>query len=528
MSNSAGVEIDDSRSFFMTNTNDDTNGSNHLLFNTFSSSPSSSLYNSKLPNTREQDFIEILTSLIPSKQTFSEFYRLDLLLDDYLQQTHLFNHHPDVIHGTYARIPSFSSHKLLLIPHRIRLDLTALLTSSILFPMPKALLLETLEQLLLPCRCPVTSLCLFSQEEIHDLIALPHFVKTAIVSLARRICDKEIQELALNGFLSSKPSFPSTIAAATASTSASAVGTSLPPRDSNGFRYLSYLRNYLSSPIQRSIRPSSTSPSGDYTSTSASASASFSEMELDLLKYLPNIPTIASCPSPSSPAYRDWVTLSARHSVILFSRSSHCPSLTKPQRSISQEMILKQLRPLLVAAEMTYEDLEITTTGPSIDGRITVTPTATATGIATDISGTRTGAGAGAGAGTMTGTGTGVGGKVLSFGAGVPNGRASSLTWNAYGPVRDYQRPWVPVPVTIAGQEEQEGEEEEQQEGRLQQGSIPGSIPTVTVCTIPFLSLFSLSSTLVSSVSASCCRCLLLSLSFCRAQLVSMSPQPQP
>lgn len=349
--------------------------------------------------------MEILTSLIPTKQTFSESYRLDLLMDDYLQQAHLFNHHPDVfLYGKYSKIPTFLCHKLLYIPHRVRLDLTALMTSAILFPMPNSLFRETMEQLLIPY---------LTQEEIHDLIALPNFMKTAIVSLSRRICVKEIQELSLNGFLSPKPSFPSSstenstlkaLELFSTSSPASPPVASFPPRDSNGFRYLSFLRNYLSQPIQRISRPHDPASSG----LAPENNSQFTEMELDLLKYLPDLPTLASCPHPSSAAYRDWVSLAARHAVILMSRSSNCPSLTKPQRSTTHEIVLKQLKPLLVAAEMTYDDLEITTTGPSIDGRTTKKS------------------------------------NVLSFGAGVPDGRASSLTWNAYGPVRDYQRPWIP------------------------------------------------------------------------------------
>eukprot|EP00604_Paraphysomonas_vestita_P000077 CAMPEP_0174824522 /NCGR_PEP_ID=MMETSP1107-20130205/35080_1 /TAXON_ID=36770 /ORGANISM="Paraphysomonas vestita, Strain GFlagA" /LENGTH=955 /DNA_ID=CAMNT_0016052241 /DNA_START=411 /DNA_END=3275 /DNA_ORIENTATION=- len=57
---------------------------------------------------------------------------------------------------------------------------------------------------------------------------------------------------------------------------------------------------------------------------------------------------------------------------------------------------------------MTYEDLEITTTGPDIDGRTISTS------------------------------------NVLSFGLGVPNGKPSTLTWNVNGVTRSYQKPWIP------------------------------------------------------------------------------------
>jgi hypothetical protein len=346
----------------------------------------SNLYNSKHPTEREEDLMEILTHLIPSRKQFSEYYRLDLLLDDYLQHTHHFNQHPDVLHGggststsLISKMPNFSCFKLLLIPHRVRVDLIALLTASILFSVPRALFQETMEHLLI-----VSSL--LSHDEIVDLISLPDYVKTAIIALSHRICSKELQEYELNGYLSHKPAPPPPV---------SSSSSSLPPRDSNGFRFLSSLRGYLSSPIERS-RPADP------------LSVPFNEMEIDLLKYLPKIPTVASCPLPSSAAYRDWVSLTARHTIILMSRSSNCPSLTRPQRSVSHEGVLKQLKPLLVAAEMTYEDLEITTTGPALDGRTTVNS------------------------------------KVLSFGSGVPDGRASGLKWNASGATREYQRPWIP------------------------------------------------------------------------------------
>jgi hypothetical protein len=358
------------------------------------------LYNSKIPTNREEDFMEILTHLMPSRRNFSEFYRLDLLLDDYLQHTHHFNQHPDILqttgNGPGSKMSTFSSSQILILSHRVRLDLTALLTASILFPLPKTLFQETLEQLLIVSSPSVG----WSQEEILDLMALPLFVKTGIVSLCRRICFKELQEYELNGYLSVKPSPPplsSPPASLHSSASSSTSCSALPPRDANGFRFLSFLRLYLNAPIQRSHPPDPNS-------------LPFNDMERDLLKYLPDIPTLSSCPSPSSAAYRDWVSLTARHTIILMSRLPTCPSLTRPQRSIQQETLLKQLKPLLVAAEMTYEDLEITTTGPMIDGRTTATTT------------------------------------VLGFGSGVPNGRASGLKWNASGATRDYLRPWVPTP----------------------------------------------------------------------------------
>lgn len=357
----------------------------------------SDTFNPKVPTERENDLMEISTKLIPSKKQFSEYYRLDLVCDDYYQQVQLYNSHFDVVNGICKKMPTINCTNLLYIPHRVRLDMTVLLTASILFPVPKSLFIETMETLLIKY---------LTINEIHDMIELPPFVKTGIISISRRICTRELNELDVNGFISTKPIIPNLqkepqilqpqdILSFTPIPSSN---TSLPIRDSNGFRYLSFIRNFLNSPLQSNSPISKDSPHGFI----------FTEMELDLLKFLPDIPTISTCPLPSSAAYRDWVSLTARHTIILMSRSPNCPSLTRSQRSTGHEIILKQLKPLLIAAGMTYEDLEITTTGPDIDGRTISTS------------------------------------NVLSFGLGVPNGKPSTLTWNVNGVTRSYQKPWIP------------------------------------------------------------------------------------
>lgn len=379
-------------------------------------------------NEREKDAMDILNNHLPCKHQFSNPFRLDVVLEDYLQQARIYNAHCVIGQGQGAgckkRMPEVRCECVLSVPHGARLDLSVLLTASILFEVPEGLFVETLEMLLLPHGA--------SPEEVRDLASLPVFAKTSLINLIRRMCRREQAELEqyghclstpFTGFKSGRDGQNSLVEEAAVSKRGSTSSLErkfvveavtpdilrpppvLPSPDTQCFRFLKVIRSYLSSELPNRGTLSAAEHTGDSYSR---RSVPFSEMELDLLHHLPDIVTIASCPPVTSAAYRDWVSLAARHSVVLMTRCPSCPPLTGTQRSKTHCDALKLLRPLLVAAEMTYEDLEIVTTGPTIDGR------------------------------------THAPGKVLSFGSGVPTGVPKHLVWNVgASKERDYPKPWA-------------------------------------------------------------------------------------
>ena len=406
-------------------------------------------------NEREKDAMDILNNHLPCKHQFSNPFRLDLVLDDYLQQAYIYNSQ-DIVgvgSGLLSPMPVVRPENVLSLPHLPLLDLSVLLTASVLFKVPAELFADTLSMILLPLGA--------SEKEIKDLIELPTFAKTALVCLIRRMCRREQAELKEYGEFLKTPfaEFGSrrgtkvkhlgedgetgdgTAVATFArdkyvvdvenqSTLLAAVAPLIPSKDLQGFRFLKTVRSYLSSEL-----PNRGSLSGsDFSST---APTPFSEMEEDLLSHLPDIPTVATCPLPASPAFRDWVALVARHTVVLMTRCPSCPPLTVSQRSKAHNDTHRQLRPLLVAAEMTYEDLEIVTTGPRIDGRVKAPH------------------------------------QVLSYGDGVPTGVPSHLSWNAgVSRSRDYPKPWDPnntrmsnVPTTAGTDDTCADTADEEQEG---------------------------------------------------------------
>jgi hypothetical protein len=382
-------------------------------------------------NEREKDAIDILNNHLPCKQQFSNPFRLDMVLEDYLQQARVHNSQDMVGQGVGWKkpMPEVRVECVLSLPHGSRLDLSVLLTASILFEVPEELFVETLKMLLLPLGA--------TEQEVRDLADLPVFAKTGVINLIRRMCRREQSELEQYGHCLPAPfarynggqaahksllkKVKEAATAAGKATSGNALDNkfvvetvtpdllrappTLPPPDAQCFRFLKTVRAYLSSALpNRGLLSASEQAAG----SGSRRSAPFNDMELDLLHHLPDIVTIATCPPTGSPAYREWVSLAARHSVVLMTRCPSCPPLTGSQRSKAHSDMLKLLRPLLVAAEMTYEDLEIVTTGPAIDGR-TQAPE-----------------------------------KVLGFGSGVPTGQPKHLVWHGgVSKERNYAKPWA-------------------------------------------------------------------------------------
>lgn len=300
-------------------------------------------------------------------------YRLDILLEDYYQQAAYFNHFAEnnnmshhSHHGRIQYMPIVDLYSLVKLPHRLRLDLTAVLTSSLLMSIPKSLLRDAL----------VIQLSNYiSTTDIEFFIQLPKFVKTALVSILRRISKKEKDDLSYYGHLKSKSIVDKDLKKKQIEfvQCSSLILPELHYMSYEGFYFLRTIKAYLDAPLDYSKMTTNTSSSEILLS---SKDDEFTALELEILDKLPDIPNSA-CLSyqkkeDSIPAIKsmDWVSFAARHTVLILTKSPSCPPLTRVQRSKAKQDLYIDLLPLLRAASMTLSDLDIHTYGPGKDGRI--------------------------------------------------------------------------------------------------------------------------------------------------------------
>ena len=330
-------------------------------------------------------------------------FKLDILLEDYLEQARVWNdffHEFNLLNNISTRIkmspmPTIDPSLFIHIPHRARLDLSVLLTASIMFDLPKPLFKETL-------------FTLVSQYLPHSylstLIQLPLFVKTALVSLIRRLCRKELEEIEVTKKLSLKPP----LSDMPSFDFAYYKGTNIPPptfQGVNGYYHLRTMKYYLAlsafSKVNHTVHhtvgepDASTKKRQPYYSSSAyvlHATKPFSELEMEVMTELPNVPTKAnalremrallnlgswngpmddeSMSPPKTPDYLRWTSFCARHAVLLLTRASSCPPINRSQTNSVHQEVYKQLLPILKHAKLTIGDLDIPLTGPNEDGRV--------------------------------------------------------------------------------------------------------------------------------------------------------------
>lgn len=339
-------------------------------------------------NEKETRLLRALQSA-PCGSDEADAFRLDVLLEDYLEETWLFNKYRVIQSLTGKKQkPYVDCTHIMSLSHSLRLDLAVLLTSMIIYAIPSQILNDALLMLLHP-HMPVAA--------IQDLLRLPRFVHTALVCMIHRISKKELIELKLCRRLAVKPRHTLKFGPTESLPWPTYVGP-------EGFVHLRPLQQYLA----RSVP----GPEGIEMAEGDGAVQPYGELELELLYAIPPTPTLANAPEPSSKSYRDWLSLVARHTVLLLKRCPSCPALTRAQTKKSDQDTYRQLLPLLTAAGMRYQDLELSFTGIGRDGRVQ---------------------------GSVTGC---EGGEVMAFGAGIPAGGADNLAWNKIGPMRSYYRPW--------------------------------------------------------------------------------------
>jgi len=308
----------------------------------------------------------------PLEGIVEDEYRLDILLEDYYQQAAYFNHFAEnnnmshhSQHGRIKYMPIVDLYSLVKLPHRLRLDLTAVLTISLLMPIPKSLLRDAL----------VIQLSNYiSLADIEFFIKLPKFVKTALVSILRRISKKEKEDLGYYGHLKTKSIVDKDLKKKQIEfvQCSSLILPQLHYMSCEGFYFLRAIKAYLDAPLDYSKMKTNASSSEILPS---SKDDEFTALELEILDKLPDIPNSACLSYQKKddiPAMKsmDWVSFAARHTVLILTKSPSCPPLTRVQRSKAKQDLYIDLLPLLRAASMTLSDLDIHTYGPEKDGRI--------------------------------------------------------------------------------------------------------------------------------------------------------------
>lgn len=362
----------------------------------------------------QREMFDIVINQVPQKKSSADYFKLDYLLDDYLFQAFVHNSAPGTILGESKPMPIVNCNDILLMKHQDRLDLAVLLTTKLFYRVPDNVFKDTMEKLLVSY---------MSLKAIKDLSLLPTFAITALVSLIIRICRRELLELDQYKSLASKSNIPFLVHGECLFSS-----TNSPSRDSSGFRFLKSVRHFLSRGLHHEM-PKSGVRQSEY----------YSEMEHEILRTLNDIPTKASFPASDTKAFQEWIPFVARHTLVMMTKVSSCPPLTRCQTSLVAQQTYNELTELLSAAGMTYEDMNVSANGPDRDGR----------------------------------DGMNQSQNVLSFGTGLPKSTYNSLTWNKSILTREYEKPWSEKSasaVAIVTNGDEIGDEEIDDESAMSEG----------------------------------------------------------
>ena len=240
------------------------------------------------PNRRVCKLIRAIQNCSP-KAKFGDYFRLEILLEEYLQEASYFNAFVQQInilnnssHRHVEFMPFVDLYALMLLPHRMRLDLTVVLTTSIMYHIPQALLRDALIATMAPHISPA---------EIDQLYVLPRFVKTALICLLRRVTKHELLEWdTLQQYCSKPPRLMSL--SQQKQLYAQNAPDPLHYLDSSGFQFLRPVKQYLEQAIEASNVVTATSTSAHH--PGVHAPVPFSELELEIIDKLPDVPTHSS------------------------------------------------------------------------------------------------------------------------------------------------------------------------------------------------------------------------------------------
>lgn len=391
-----------------------------------SKAPVTSNWSSIKVNDRQQALLGIISQFEKTCSSDTDSRKLDILLEDYTNEIDTWNNYCKSLslQNTAAvrvakPIPLFKNFDtFLFIPHRLRLDLSVLLTASVLFPISDHILYEAL----------IIALGeYYSLQELRAIATFPSFIKTAVVSLLRRITKIEHQDLLHNqesrikllGLSWSKSSISED----------QSLNSFVPTFEgAEGFKYLRNVKRYLNFRFIYTM------------GYKCSKIAPFTELEIEILSYLPDIPTkwsgFKEFPLEGSETIRrhQWVAFAARHAIFLINRAPSCPSLTRVATTSNEQAAYLDLLKLLKAANMTLVDLEIISSGPLQDGRV-IHNIQRASDLRSDKKSSVRQR-------RLIECFQLLDGKMIPYGLGLPHASKRNLRWKSGLPIRHYVKPW--------------------------------------------------------------------------------------
>ncbi len=259
--------------------------------------------------TRQQTILNAIQIMPSSKSNRTEYKKLEILFEDYIEQARIYNSYINNNHSTIKMkyMPSFNCNAMLDLPHSTRLDLLMILAISIIIPFPLVYFNDVLLALLSQ---------FMDKKTILDIPHLPIFVKTAIIALIKRISTREIDELKeYNGKLTHKILYREVVARYDDYTAA----PTHPTYDEySGFYHLRSIKRYIMDKkvVKRSLLPS------DY------YESSYTSTELTIVSSVPNIITrfkyinvIKQKILSTSDNY--WIVFAATHVLSIVKRASY-------------------------------------------------------------------------------------------------------------------------------------------------------------------------------------------------------------
>ena len=407
-------------------------------------------WSTQLPGVRDINYFRAIQT-IPANKPLADYFLLDMVLEDYLEETRLVNKYAvDNSVTGHKRMPTVDIEEVMHLPHKFRNDLAVVLTVTIMFPeLPVQIVEDALVVLLIH---------FFDADAIKDIIQLPSFVKAGVVAVIKRVCLKEIQEIHFTRRLRDKPrcsikemlhdEYKLVLLRAAARVS-SAIKTKddlnnlnnnsnvhnrttvLCPTflDADGFYHLRSFKQYTNK-VFDSGESDVDIHSGEGTllnhkehDVTDGFNEHFTALEMEILANLPNVPSAMDRPPESevaSSSYSDNISFLSRHATLLLTKSPACPSLVRPQNKLPKQDAYRSMLFMLRLAKMTYGDMEITQVGPDKDGRCK-SPSKRRAGGDADGAVSKTG---------QLKLSATVGGNVLAYGSGIPSGTPADFFWN--------------------------------------------------------------------------------------------------
>ncbi len=268
--------------------------------------------------TRQQTMLNAIQIMPSNKSKRTEFKKLEILFEDYIEQARIYNTYINNNHSTVKMkyMPSFNCNVLLDMPHSSRLDLLMVLAISIVIPIPLVYFNDVL-------------LALLSQymdtKNILEIPHLPLFVKTAIIVLIKRITAREMEEIKENsGKLLHKILYREIVVGFD---DYAAMPTHPTYDEYSGFHHLRSIKRYL---MDKKVLKRSLSSSDYYESAFSSTESTIVTSIPDIITRFNHVNVIKQKILSTSENY--WIVFGATHVLSIIKRASYnrlCQSKAK-------------------------------------------------------------------------------------------------------------------------------------------------------------------------------------------------------